>query len=960
MKKTLSMFLLGGVLGAAAAPIFQLDTDRPSERREVAAGRYLDFGTLKLNKNSVLRATADPARLAAEGTVFCWIIPDRSFGTSQTPQIIFQLGGRHWEPNNLTLMRESDGSMQVVFFGPGGRVFHKWKGGIRPGKLNSFAVSYDNEHVKVFANGRRLALLKSPGPLKLSSGSFSIGTPADPARTIWNYTGDLLNLVIDDTALPEAQVTETMGRYRFRPLAPAAENGPYVRQAGNTVQIGGDKLELQVTASGLPLAMYDKRTGRLLIADWQETGPAWWSFTTAGGTPKSYDASQASAAFSVETRDGMKSAVWRYTLPENRSVFTVRVTPSAAGELRFGYTFTNRFGQPVKEIYFPNLGGFTKGRDSWGFIPRWQGIRRDLKKNFRYLCYGGPGHLSMMLLGLGIDDCTLLLYPQDPAGHVKFAAIDDRGSGPNGTVRVNWQNRDWVLPGETYAADHEFVLANVGDTGLRGLAEEYRKWATKQPWYVTFVEKRRNNPNLDRVLNGVVKMVGYEAFGKNGRVYDPDRAAKDKTCPFTYNYADFLRVADRIETVYGVKPAYRYDGWWGRFDSGYPVYFPVDRRLGGSFKEFMDANRSKGRVVFLHTNPIQYDFESPKFDIKKMALQPGGTYQEQSWSRNRLYFVTPRAVSGEVNAAVREMVAQGANGIFEDVIGCTTLLDVNPAGNYPYCWRDAGTAAVVELTRQLRESSGSAFRGTEGGEERRMPYYDAFMMGAGDHDEYVPFISMVYGDCIANCTGIEGGESGVHPHDRARRMLFGVILGADGRHDWARRGYSAGAQMIFRTQQVLKETVGKRILDYRQRGFETLSIWENACVVANLDRKRGTGGITFTGTPLGTVTLSNPAADGVVLIRKDGAFAAYRAAGAEVDGRQLFTVPPDAVEAAAVVFDGKELAVGNLGPERITLPMPLDGGALSGDYMIRPSGRTGRLASHETITLNSNEVIFIR
>ena len=131
-------------------------------------------------------------------------------------------------------------------------------------------------------------------------------------------------------------------------------------------------------------------------------------------------------------------------------------------------------------------------------------------------------------------------------------------------------------------------------------------------------------------------------------------------------------------------------------------------------------------------------------------------------------------------------------------------------------------------------------------------------------------------------------------------------------------------------------------------------------MVANLDRKRGTGGITFTGTPLGTVTLSNPAADGVVLIRKDGAFAAYRAAGAEVDGRQLFTVPPDAVEAAAVVFDGKELAVGNLGPERITLPMPLDGGALRGAYMIRPSGRTGRLAPHETITLNSNEVIFIR
>lgn len=951
----LSAALLGALgPGLLASTLFTLGSGKAVEKSHVDEFSADGQSGYVLKPDSRLRFALDGDPLAAKGTLLFAVSPDDRFGADKkSPSILLQLGGNHWEPNSLTVFREKDNRLIFTFFGHQKRVFIQCDGGrLKKNQINTLAVAWDGEKIRFFLNGSRLASEPSPVPIQFGKDRLSVGGPA-VAKPGWNFSGRISALELDDEALPDAAVIARMRGF-LKPLpAPLAETVPYVREVKGLVRIGNGMYELQVTSDGQPQALYDKLAGRFLIRDWNLAGGNWWSFT---GTEKgkSRDISNRDFKGTFSTRDGV--AAWSYAVPENGTVFTVSVKPEANGTLRFHYTLDNQFSQPVQMVYFPQLGGFDKGNDSWAFLPRWTGVKRDLRNNFKFMCWGGPGHLSMLLIALKLDNATLMLYPQDPKGCVRFATIDDRNSGPDGFAIMSWQNRDWIQPGERYAGSADFVLANAGDRGLRGVAEEYRAWAEKQPWFMTFREKCEKYPNAAKILNGVIKMGGFEAIGTDSSVYEPSIAGKEKTCNLTYDYNRFIEVARRIESVYGVKPAYRYDGWWDRFDSRYPDYFPVNPRLG-DFSKFLKANNGDGRLVYFHMNPIQYDFQTEKFDVDKQAMSPGGGYQEQVWSRNRLYVASPRPAMADEVAAVRKMREYGAKGIFEDVIGSTTMLDVNPKGGYPYWHRDSGTAALLELAAALRKESGDAFRGTEGGEERRMPYYDAFMMGAGN-SECVPFINMVYGDCIVNATGIEGGGSGNKPHERARNILFGIVLGLDGRHAWATKEYMPSAQMIFETQNLLKETAGVRMVDFRNHGNLCISEWPRAFSIANIGKDAiATGSFTHEG--LGKIELSGVAGESAVFVAPGGRFAVWGIGTLSLGGKTLFEIGGKPEE-IAVSYDGKRLAVGNLSPTPVSVTLNAPGAKVEGKAEYRPSGKQGTINLSKPFSLAVGEVVFIR
>ncbi len=943
---------VGALPRLEGAPVFSLFEAKPAQSEAVEKKVEFDRPFLRLTTQSRLSYPIAAEKIAEQGTVIFAVRPGAEFGSRKdAPEILFQLGGNHYEPNSITLFRETDGRLLLIFFGEKKRVFQQWdKSVLRKGKLNTLAVSYDREKVRLFLNGRLVTTLATPGPIRFKPAALHLGMPARD-RPDWHFAGDVTAFEIDDTRLPDEAIVERMKELADDTIAPLNETAPYIRNDRGIVRIGGAKFELQVEHDGTPKALYDKLAGRFVIRDWSMGNYNWWSIDTFG---KNGNVSVANTHCPGTFSTDGKSAVWRYRIPENGSVFTVTVTPAPDGTLRFNHAFDNRFAQPVRQIYFPQLGGFEKGKaESWVLMPYWQGVRSDLRQKFKFMCWGGPGHLSMLLIGLKLDDSTLLFYPQDTIGNVKFAIADDRNSGPDGAVLLNWQNRDWVQPHENYRAGYDFVLDNVGDTGMRGLADRYREWAEKQPWFITRSEKLKRYPGGSAIENGIIKMVGYEAIVKNSSVYEPDTAAKDKECPLTFDYNRFLEVAEQIEKVYRVKPAYRFDGWWGRFDSAYPAYFPVNPRLG-DFREFMAKNHAANRTVILHTNPMQADFDSPGFDIRKQAMSPGGTYQNQVWSRNMLYVVTPRAILADEVNAIKAMRDHGANGIFEDVIGSTTMLDVNPAGNYPYWHRDAGTVALLELCKALREASGPLFRGTEGGEERRIPYYDAFMMEAGNSEENVPFFSMVYGDCVANAIGIGGGGDGSKALDRARRMLFGVVLGLDSRGDWAQKRYVPSAQLILETQKVLSSILGQRIRDYRNTGRTYLSEWDTGATVANLGAE-AVDRCEFD-TTIGKISVEGVAPSGSVFVEKSGRFAAWLCRRATLNGKVLFDLGRDA--ATAVVDNGSAVVIGNLGNDALELTPVLPGLQTDGRFERRPADRFEPFKPGNPVKINAGEALY--
>lgn len=966
-------FLIGGA--SDAATVFQLEKAVPLKSEQVRITRLYGAKEYHFSKQSTLHLPFQ-ARKMEQGTILMAFTLPEDFRTQKNAGILFQLGSAPWGKNGIILMHDGKRDRMILSFsGQTGRAYREIPASaFHAGKRNCAAFSWNAREVEFFFNGIyggknpqkggitfpetviSLGGNASRNPANAVSGAFSFIEIQDARQSKEAILGQMWNI----TGLPPEKKTAKGKEKEPQPVMPPAppseKSAPYIEEKGDTVRIGGSRFELQVTKSGIPIALYGKNAKRFLIESWAgKLCNSWWTIQGSEGFDNRVTLIR-SASCKARFKQQNGTAVWEYAIPENGSVFTVRVKPETDGTLRFGYSLKSGFGQPVKFIHFPVFGVFPKGKECWAVVPHYIGLRKNLKNSPFHLEYGGPGHLAMMLLGIEFQDTALLLYPRDPSGHVKFGSFNDYGSGKDGFFSIGWQNRDWVLPGEHYTANHDFVLEDAG-RGLRGIAEHYRAWAKKQPWFVTCEEKLKKYPETAKVLNGVVKMTGFETLQSRG--YNPSVEDKDKKCPLTYNYKRFLEIAEKTEKTYGVKPAYRYDGWWGRFDSRYPSYFPVDPRMG-NFKEFAAANKAAGRLVYLHTNPIQYDFQSPKFDIKKMMRGPNGKYSPVVWSGNRLYTASPRPIIGDETEMVRTLTGLGICGLFEDVIGATTVCDTNPNGGYPYLWRDSGTIAMLELCKALREASGTAFRGTEEGEERRLPYYDAFMMAAGRSKEQVPFFAMVYGNCFINVIPIGGGGLGEIAIDRAKRMLSGVVLGVDGRSRGSVRcdNYSPSVQMTFETQKVLKHVAGKRILDYRNQGDAWLSVWKNAFTVANLGN-----------TVLPEVEFEDPAFGKVaaygleplasVHMNQSGAFAVWGIRRLVWNGTLIFDLK-DAVKTTAVVFDGSCVSFGNTGEHPVKISAEIPAAPEKGMTERRPSGTTGAFSGKTPFRLDAGEVVFMR
>jgi|GEM_PF-4928911 len=958
-------FLIPAWLGAATL-MLQVDPDRGLNNQVTGAapvkcsGCTINRAGIAMNSNSVLQYQVDGGKLAQAGTLILEFKPDRSRWAMpmKDPEILFQLGNQHWEPNNITIIREPTGWVVTRFHdGANQQSFENFFGELlKNSAIDRLGMTWNKDLVQVYLNGGKLYEFKPTLPAKLAD-LVAIGCATNHPG--WAFTGTIVRCRLYDGRTPPQEMEAlTLVDERAKPLRVVT---PYLKKSGELVQIGNQDFEIQVSRSGIPAGLYDKKAGKFLNTRWNDG--SLWGILSEKTRINLNSTACSDTRFSVLSTEGRQVACWAYEFPAHKGSFKAYVWAEKDGALAFRYALENRYDQPIQFVYFPTIGGIRKSPDGWVVQPHWNGERAWMR-DFKYMCWGGPGHMSMMFIGLQTGDSTLLYYPDDTPGSIRFAIADDSRSGPDGIMNLSWQNWDYVMPGEKFRSPHTFRLYNLGNTGLKGIAEKYREWACTQPWFMTWEQKLKQAPVIADTLNGVIKMVGFEAYGKDGNVY-ADKAYKEKNCKIlAYNYHRFLEVARTIEKVYQVKPAYRYDGWWGRFDSRYPDYFPVDSELG-DFKQFMDANNRDGRLVFLHTNPIQWDSDNPDFDVNKMSMSYANQPECLSiWSRNKLYFCSPSLVKSAEVEAEKQMTSYGVKGIFEDVIGCTTMVDCNTRAGYQYHWRDSGTIALTGLSTALRAATPGCFRGTENGTERGIPNYDAFMLSSQEKPEHdVPLFQMVYGDCFANSIGIDGGGEGLDHISRARGMLFGIILGLDGRFGWAAQYYSPAAQMIFETQALQKNVVGKRILDYNyapQTGL-ALTQWQDAVVFANLG-KNVCPTAEFENTTLGNIRGEGLQSGGAVLMLRDGRFVAWGCRTVTLAGKTWFRA--EGADGLALAYNGKTLAVANpvaKFPEAVvTVAIPAAG--LTGAMTIRPENAKVRAEQSDTawkFTIPAGKTVYL-
>lgn len=117
---------VGALPRLEGAPVFSLFEAKPAQSEAVEKKVEFDRPFLRLTTQSRLSYPIAAEKIAEQGTVIFAVRPGAEFGSRKdAPEILFQLGGNHYEPNSITLFRETDGRLLLIFFGEKKRVFQQ-------------------------------------------------------------------------------------------------------------------------------------------------------------------------------------------------------------------------------------------------------------------------------------------------------------------------------------------------------------------------------------------------------------------------------------------------------------------------------------------------------------------------------------------------------------------------------------------------------------------------------------------------------------------------------------------------------------------------------------------------------------------------------------------------------------------------------------------------------------------
>ncbi len=574
-----------------------------------------------------------------------------------------------------------------------------------------------------------------------------------------------------------------------------------------------------------------------------------------------------------------------------------RINTAESDRLRSRYVIDN-VSEKVRNIrvYFATIGNLPTGPDKWLAYPYRSGqlLRSDSVPHYER---PSPGHMWMQWMGYYDGANGLLSYPEDVTGYLKFA-----NHWPRNGLTLSWSDAVYIEPQEQYAIPFDYVIRPLGTPdGINDLCYAYGQWGRRQAWLVSCQEKMKKRPALRQMTEeGIVKVVGIGALTVADNAFIP-LEQKEQMVSVGQSYECILELARHLEKMYDVKPVYRHDGWWGRFDSAYPFVLPVSEKMGGDakFQWYLDENRKDGRIVVLHNNPVQCDAEMAGYDAGQMACDPDGNIYTAYWSGNRLSMVSPRFAVPTNLEILRQLRQWGTTGVFWDVIGAMApVSDFNSAAEYPYFMKDAQYQDLLRLFAALRDTAPEMIFGTEDGQEPMIPYFDYAPVygGSGDGQSltWAPLNELVYGDTFVNAVGIEGNINPYNDSVGVVARLYGATLGGDARTEWP-EAYTPVVQQIFEVNRVLSCIAAERMQRHRidPAGWRA-SIWPSAVVIGNVQAGK-TIDVSLD-TPLGPIGVKGLRPNGFAMVTNSGHWAAWGAQELSLEGKLVVRCSnPDSV-----------------------------------------------------------------
>lgn len=334
----------------------QINTQKPLEQKLCT----VNSDGIVMTENSRLRYAVPGAELAKSGTLLMEISPDSVWMKSRlsAPQILFQMGGAHWVKNNLTVLREAspmllvrmhDAANKQSFYATDSRT-------LKNGNM-FIGFSWNKSEALLYINGRRIHSWKNPTLPEILPDYVNIGSPSNGKKdwSAWSFKGTVRSCVIMTDSLNGKELSQkTFLDNRLKPLT---QDVPYLETSGQIVQIGNEKVELQIDKNGQPLGLYDKTTGKFLNDDWN--GNLWGIRLDKSSIKQS----SCKVRFEICKNGTEKIGVWTYEFPNKKGYFKAIINAEKDGALKFNYEIKNNAETPLMYIYYPEINGIKKSPD---------------------------------------------------------------------------------------------------------------------------------------------------------------------------------------------------------------------------------------------------------------------------------------------------------------------------------------------------------------------------------------------------------------------------------------------------------------------------------------------------------------------------------------------------------------------------------------------------------------------
>jgi hypothetical protein len=652
-----------------------------------------------------------------------------------------------------------------------------------------------------------------------------------------------------------------------------------------SIDLGGAKMRLRLSADGAVLGLVDSVTGTKLLSPGDS--PLAWLISRDGAqgveemTNREYPAPQVKREANSVTFTWDKPASPRIT---GRVWFDTK-----AEQFHFSTTVTNPTQNRIRSISFPAALAVDDTAGNYLVISNDDEFNSPLKPLDTLKPFGVmyPGFMFMQMAGFKIGNSALLAYTDDDDAQVKWLSF----AHDNSKVSLNLAQHIWLKPGQSWNAPYSVVLKPIPGGGYNELAKTYGNWGRKQWWAKSkTVDKVARTPLLKRYFeDGLVRFTAGPPVAdttsyrqtEDTRWHYIENNKYTKYEPYYQNVIDSIGV---YEKTYDFKPGYWFPMWGGQqFDYLYPDYFPVQKHMG-DFEKFREQIIKHRYPMMYHINTAQWDSMAETSKQKKYlaVTEKGFTYDIPfHWSKIMSVLTSPGvSLPVEMKTVKRVSDTEGVNGIYLDVIGHAFATDDNPLSPF------AGQPNDYQLQKKLLfKSVREAVSGpvmTEGRNEIELPYMD---MGTGangtpDTDE-IPLWELVYGDCAATTT---------YASPAKRQRYYTWLMGGVQNTNWDWPTFDGKIIETFVTanqQRVISSVVPELMIRFDRLGESRLSQWQSGLVLWN-KAKTGVPVDVNQNTSLGKLAVRQLAPEGIVLWNKKGDFSADGVQEISLNGKVVF------------------------------------------------------------------------